>query len=265
MTPNYEKKYIPLAKYFQEAQAVEITLSFEALENILGQPLPNAAYLNSSWWKKTKPPARHFHAWTLYDYYVEDVDLARAVVFKRKSAAELNGGKANHKQDILIIRQAELDDARPLINLQKAVESESDFMLYGDGERQQSVQGIRKMIAEYKKSKKSAFLIALLNGQYAGYLVVVGQTAPRATHRAGIVLGVKEEFQRKGIASALLLEADRWAEKTEISRLELTVVKENEKAIALYKKVGFVVEGTRHHSLCINGKNTDELYMAKLI
>lgn len=264
MAPNYEKKYIPLARYFEEAQAVEITLSFEALENILGQPLPNAAYLNSSWWKKTKPPARHFHAWTTYDYFVEDVDLARSVVFKRKTENESNGGESNEKQDILIVRQAELDDARPLINLQKAVESESDFMLYGNDERQQSVQGIRKMITEFKKSSKSAFFIALLNGQYAGYLVVIGQSAPRAQHRAGIVIGVKEEYQRKGIATTLLKEADRWAEQAEITRLELTVVKENEKAIALYKKAGFIEEGTRVHSLRINSINTDELYMAKL-
>lgn len=264
MAPNYEKKYIPLARYFEEAQAVEIKLSFEALENILGQPLPNAAYLNSSWWKKTKPPARHFHAWTMFDYFVEDVELARSVVFKRKSESVGTGGENNPKQDILIIRQAEMDDARPLINLQKAVESESDYMLYGDGERQQSVQGIRKMITEFKKSSKSSFFIALLNGQYAGYLVIIGQTAPRAEHRAGIVIGVKEEYQRKGIASALLKEADRWAEKSGITRLELTVVKENEKAIALYKKVGFVEEGIRRNSLQINGKNTDELYMAKL-
>ena len=55
MTKKMEKKYIPLANYFEVALQQEITLSFSELENIMGQALPNAAYLNRSWWKKTKP------------------------------------------------------------------------------------------------------------------------------------------------------------------------------------------------------------------
>lgn len=49
MTKKIEKKYIPLANYFDVALQQEITLSFSELENIMGQALPNAAYLNKSW------------------------------------------------------------------------------------------------------------------------------------------------------------------------------------------------------------------------
>ena len=52
MVKKLEKKYIPLATFFAEASQNEVTLTYTAIENIVGQQLPNAAYLNSSWWKK---------------------------------------------------------------------------------------------------------------------------------------------------------------------------------------------------------------------
>jgi RimJ/RimL family protein N-acetyltransferase len=39
----------------------------------------------------------------------------------------------------------------------------------------------------------------------------------------------------------------------------------NERAIRLYKKMGFEIEGTKKHSLLISGSYVDEYYMAKLI
>ena len=57
---------------------------------------------------------------------------------------------------------------------------------------------------------------------------------------------VHDEFQRRGIGAALLAAlieaADRWFN---LRRLELTVYVDNEPAIALYTKFGFVIEGTR--------------------
>lgn len=265
MVLKFERKYIPLANYFQEANSAEITLTFEALENIIGQPLPNAAYLNNSWWKKTKPPARHFFAWTEYDYYVKDVELARFVVFHKKGELEEVQDVISRNSDVLVIRHAEVDDARQIILLHKAIESQSDYMLFGKDERQISTQGMRKRIVDFKKSPNSFFFIALLNGEYAGFLVMLGQSAPKAVHRSSIVIGVKESFHRKGIATKLFNEAEKWALNANVSRMELTVVKENDKAIALYKKMGFLEEGVRVNSLKIHNQYVDELYMAKLL
>ena len=43
MTTKMEKKYIPLAEFFQNSTQPEVTLTYEAIENIMGQELPNAA------------------------------------------------------------------------------------------------------------------------------------------------------------------------------------------------------------------------------
>ena len=56
MPKNSESKYIPLAAFFKQSTTQEITLTYVEIEAIIGQVLPNAAYLSSSWWKENKAP-----------------------------------------------------------------------------------------------------------------------------------------------------------------------------------------------------------------
>ncbi|WP_309247700.1 GNAT family N-acetyltransferase [Priestia flexa] len=63
----------------------------------------------------------------------------------------------------------------------------------------------------------------------------------------------------------LFQQLEEWAKEQQIHRLELTVVVENVIAIHLYKKIGFQIEGTKKHSLRINGQYVDEYIMSKLL
>ncbi|WP_010531391.1 GNAT family N-acetyltransferase [Lentibacillus jeotgali] len=49
------------------------------------------------------------------------------------------------------------------------------------------------------------------------------------------------------------------------TRLELTVIKDNMKAVKLYQKMGFQIEGEKVHSLIIDGQPANEYYMYKLV
>jgi len=66
-------------------------------------------------------------------------------------------------------------------------------------------------------------------------------------------------------ASLLLLAELQFTRHHAVHRLELTVMVHNERAIRLYKKMGFEIEGTKKHSLLISGSYVDEYHMAKLI
>jgi RimJ/RimL family protein N-acetyltransferase len=50
-----------------------------------------------------------------------------------------------------------------------------------------------------------------------------------------------------------------------VRRLELTVMSSNKRAIGLYRKLGYRVEGTRRGALLIGNEAVDELWMAKLL
>lgn len=57
---------------------------------------------------------------------------------------------------------------------------------------------------------------------------------------------------------------DNWAEEKKITRLELTVICENEIAKHLYEKSGFEIEGVKRKSVLVDGIYLDEFYMAKI-
>lgn len=266
MVKKLEKKYIPLASYFAEAEQNEITLTYTAIENIVGQQLPNAAYLNSSWWKKTKPPASHFLAWIDSDYTVKDIELGRSVTFVKVSeAVDYDLSSSNKSENILIIRPVDMDDARAIIRLHQDIDAESDYMLFGKDERKMTVQSTRKRIGEWKKSEKSGMFVGILNGEFAGFIAMTAGPAPRAQHRASLVIGVRQAFYGQNVGTSLMKKVETWSREVGISRLELTVVEKNEPALALYKKMGYSIEGTRLNSVYIGGEYVNEFYMGKII
>lgn len=266
MDNTIEKKYIPLASYFEAATEDKLTLTFSEIETIMGQPLPNASYLNKSWWKKTKPPLKHFIAWTELGYSVTDVKLGYYVTFEKTTinqiAATIEKKSAN--QSTYIIRPIDFDDAREVIGLYQQLFAETDYLEYGQNEFNISVQGFRKLIAQWKSDNSSIILIAIIDGEIGGVISIMGNTVLRTKHRASIKMGVLEKFAHKGIGTSLISEAEKWAHSKNITRLELSVFKTNQKAISLYKKFGFTIEGERKKSIKINSSYIDELYMSKI-
>jgi cystathionine gamma-synthase len=81
---------------------------------------------------------------------------------------------------------------------------------------------------------------------------------------AHVVIGVLAAAGGRGVGTGLLRELDRWAPAHGIRRLELTVMAHNQRASALYRRVGYTVEGRARECLFVDGRPADELYMAKL-
>jgi putative acetyltransferase len=88
---------------------------------------------------------------------------------------------------------------------------------------------------------------------------------PRRRHVGQIGMGVRDDWQGKGAGSALMLAmidlADKWLN---LSRIELEVYTDNEPAIHLYRKFGFVVEGTHTRFAFRDGMFVDVHAMARL-
>ncbi|HEV2764814.1 MAG TPA: GNAT family N-acetyltransferase [Pyrinomonadaceae bacterium] len=88
---------------------------------------------------------------------------------------------------------------------------------------------------------------------------------PRRRHAGAIGMSVHEEWQGKGVGSALMracLElADRWLNLT---RLELEVYTDNEAAVRLYERFGFEREGTLRQHAFRDGRYVDAYLMGRL-
>ena len=87
----------------------------------------------------------------------------------------------------------------------------------------------------------------------------------RRRHVGQIGMAVRDDWQRKGVGSALMQAAIDLGENwLNLKRIELEVYTDNEPAIALYKKFGFELEGTLRCFAFRDGKYVDAYMMARL-
>ncbi len=109
-------------------------------------------------------------------------------------------------------------------------------------------------------------LVASVDGEVIGELgLLTNPGRPRRKHAATLFMCVRDDWQGKGAGTALMQAACDLADKwLNIERLELEVFVDNEPAIRLYKKFGFVVEGTLACFGYRDGEYADVYTMARL-
>lgn len=103
------------------------------------------------------------------------------------------------------------------------------------------------------------------DGAVLGQASLRREANPRRAYAATLGIMVDETAQRQGIGSALLAAlldlADHWLN---LHKIELTVFANNEAAIALYKRFGFITEAVLRHEAMQEGVLRDALAMGRL-
>lgn len=109
-------------------------------------------------------------------------------------------------------------------------------------------------------------LIATIGGEVVGNLGLTRLTRARRSHVGEIGMGVSDSMQGRGVGTALMQAAldlaDNWLA---LRRIELRVYADNARAIALYRKFGFEVEGTHRLYAVRDGAYVDSLSMARIV
>jgi len=161
------------------------------------------------------------------------------------------------------IRTAEPGDAAKLVALASAVAAEPEGWLLADS-GWRSVVDERRYIRALRRHPDAALLVAETDGALIGRLSIARDPHPSSAHVADLGLMVAAPYRRRGIGTALLAAAEKWARSVGVTKLELHVFPHNESAIALYDKHGYEREGyRRHHYRRPSGEFLDAVLMAK--
>jgi L-phenylalanine/L-methionine N-acetyltransferase len=116
-------------------------------------------------------------------------------------------------------------------------------------------------------AKTDYVFVAVLgaNDEVIGHAGLHGNTSPRRAHAWGLGIGVRDDWQGRGVGTklmeALVDLADNWLGAL---RLELNVYIDNARAIALYRRFGFVEEGVYRAYALREGVLVDSMTMARL-
>ena len=86
-------------------------------------------------------------------------------------------------------------------------------------------------------------LVAVHDGRVVGSLGIRREEFAAYRHVASLGMSIVKEWRGRGIGSALLAEALRWARGVGVEKVSLTVYPHNTRAVALYRAFGFMEEG----------------------
>lgn len=166
----------------------------------------------------------------------------------------------------VLIRLACPGDASALVELQQALDRETEFMLLEPGEREPDPEPLEKRLADCTGGRDPSYLVVALAGSVAvGYVDVSVLPYARARRTGYVVAGVRARHGGRGLGRTLMQSAVQEARSRGMGRLELTVMEHNRRALGLYLGCGFQIEGLRRAALDVHGRRIDEYYMGLLL
>lgn len=162
----------------------------------------------------------------------------------------------------LLIRRAVPDDAAAIVRVNSDPDVLANLLQVPYG----SVEAVRARLVEQQLPGRTDLqLVAELDGQVVASAGLSSTAMLRRRHVAGLGIGVARGAQGRGVGKALMAAMCDWADRWgHVTRIELEVFTDNQRAIALYQRFGFRIEGTHVAFALREGVYADVLSMARL-
>ena len=148
-----------------------------------------------------------------------------------------------------ILKSPGPEDAAAILELMRKTSEETNYMARYADEINISLLQEEEFLSSNLKSQKDLMVCAVIDGEIVANSGInpIGATE-RYSHRASFGISTCKAYWGLGIGSHLLDVIKEGARDMGYEQLELEVVCENERGLALYKKFGFQLYGTREHS-----------------
>lgn len=143
----------------------------------------------------------------------------------------------------VIIRKAVEKDAEQLIlHTKKVLEESSHFLGTSLDEFHPTVEEEKVWINSY--NQRGLLLVTEVEGKIIGVLNFRLSSSKKFSHKGLFGMSIQEAYTNQGIGSRLITTLLEWArEDGRVEKITLEVFSNNERAIHLYSKLGFVEEG----------------------
>ena len=163
------------------------------------------------------------------------------------------------------IRSAKIEDAEALSAIRLQLDGETENFDREQGEAVIDTEGFEQIIKVDTESPRNLCLVAVVDNRIVGFSRCEGSPLKRFSHKVDFGVGVIKEFWRYGIGKNFLKASVEWADANDIKKMALNVVETNDKAILLYKKLGFEVEGVlKNDKMLSDGNYYNTIVMGRI-
>ncbi|MBI9012206.1 MAG: GNAT family N-acetyltransferase [Clostridiales bacterium] len=162
----------------------------------------------------------------------------------------------------LTIRPIEVSDAENMITYLNQIAGESENLTFGLGEFAITLEKEISYLESLQGNGNQMMVVATVDDEIVGNISYNGGHRLRTRHVGEFGISVRKDYWGKGIGKALLQNLIDWAKASPYcEKINLRVRDDNIRAIGLYRKLGFQVEGLIKRDMKINGEFVDCLFM----
>lgn len=163
------------------------------------------------------------------------------------------------------LRNGTAQDGQALLDNFILTHSETEFLIDYPDEITITLEEETRFLQEKADSGNEIEIVAVVDGALVGAagLWCVRDRA-KLRHRAGFGISIAEEYWGLGLGRALTEACIACAGVAGYAQLELEVLADNERALALYKRAGFVEYGRNPRGIRLRGKGYCDLVLMRL-
>lgn len=166
----------------------------------------------------------------------------------------------------VVYRRAKVEDAERIVAFYNFVGGETTYLSFEKDEYPLNVQEQIEAVKALEGNQTNIMLMAMDQDEIAGIATINSSHKIKARHEGELGIVVAEKYQGQGIGTELITQLIAWARGNGVTtRIRLDTRADNPKAVALYMKFGFIVEGCCRNSTLLNGKYYDLYIMGMML
>lgn len=143
-----------------------------------------------------------------------------------------------------LLRNGDGADGAAVYETFNRTHAQTDFLLTYPDENSYDPEQEGRLLADKTNSPNEIEILALVDGKVVGSAGIEAVGAKyKVKHRADFGIGILQEYWGLGLGRALAMACIQCARQAGYLQLELTVVADNTRAVALYRSLGFVEFG----------------------
>ncbi len=153
---------------------------------------------------------------------------------------------------ILLVRELDKNDAKDVLKYLKKVGGETDFLTFGKDGLPYTVDQEKVVLKNIQNAERDFMMGGLIGGNLVSIGNISSFSKERLKYKGELGISVLKKYWGVGVGSIMMEYLINLCKTKNFRKINLIVYENNKRAINLYKKFGFEIEGLLSRDVYIN-------------